>query len=157
MYNISVKYLKQGAETMTIHIIYDARSDVSNVVSVEYLNGKRKTRQIGSIKCPDRLIYSRSEALDNKDVKDLTLSLALQELLRFHDAVLNRKYRFYQKQDYDLSDDDKAKIDKEIKRLTLRWQDSLRKTAGKQIRSSVAQENIEVLKEIQKTLKNLIK
>ena len=141
---------------MTIHIIYDARSDVSNVVSVEYLNGKRKTKQIGSIKCPDRLIYSRSEVLDGKS-NDLTLSLALQELLRFHDAVLHRKYKYYQKLDYDLSIDDKQKIDKEIKRLTQRWQDALRQTVGKQIRSSVAQENIEVLKEIQKTLKNLIK
>ena len=130
---------------------------MSNVVSVEYLNGKRKTRQIGSIKCPDRLIYSRSEALDNQDVKDLTLSLALQELLRFHDAVLNRKYRFYQKQDYDLSAEDKAKIDKEIKRLTQRWQDALRQTVGKQIRSSVAQEKIEVLKEIQKSIRILAK
>lgn len=119
---------------MPIQIIYDARSDISNVVSVEYLNEKRKTKQIGSIRCYDRPIYKKGNkdlsAWEEPDIEkaDALTTIAIQELFRFHEVVLNRRYEFLSNgTTYKLNEEDKAKIDREIKRLTLNWENALKK------------------------------
>ena len=140
---------------MTIHIIHDYRSDASAVVTVEVSDkGKRTRHQIGSIKCLDRPLYRQSDA--DYDMS-ATTSRATQELLRIYDAVLCRRYRFYQTKDYQLSVEDKRKIDREIKRLEDAWQDALRQAMVKRVRSAAAQSEIELGKAISGKLKDINK
>lgn len=143
---------------MSILFIRDRRSARSNVVLAEYIDGKRKTTQIGTICSADRYLYNRKhETLRTSDPLEL---VAINEILRFHDAVLNRTYRYSNKSAEfaysKLSKEDRAKIDDEIKYLTLEWKSIVKKAFKAEVRSVALNESIK-LEKIFKDLKNMLK
>lgn len=138
---------------MTIQIRYDARSDISNVVSVQAdLNGKKKYTQLGSIQAKDRYRYNRkasqnfssSKDLDDlAEAEDLQTNVALNELFRFYELILHRTYEYVpnvKHMNVAFSDEDQAKIEREIEKLTAKWQEALKNAFEHKFKRAYAQD-----------------
>lgn len=146
---------------MAITLIRDNRSTRTNVVLAEFIDGKRKTKQIGTICSQDRALYSRRQAplIYSGETSNPQEQIAINELLRFHDAVLNRTYKYWSKSAEfaysNLSKEDRAKIDNEIKQLTLEWNNALIKAFSVNVRSAALDESIKpekILNDLKKLL-----